>query len=297
MRRLILLLTLLPTLSVAQELSCNVSVNVGPKVQTTDRAIFDDMKSAIQQFINARKWTNDTFQPHEKISCSILININDMPSIGIFSASVQVQSARPVYNTNYTSLILNFADRDWEFDYLESQPLQYNDNTYTSNLTSMLAFYAYLVIGYDFDTFSELGGTPYFQKAMTVVNNAQSANRPGWDALGSNRNRYWIVENLLNSQFTDVRKAVYRYHRLGLDTFADQPDKSREIIVGGLKDILKAREINPGAVVLVSFLDAKSNELINVFSQGNIQVRREAYDVVTNLDPSNRSSYEGIIRN
>jgi hypothetical protein len=255
------------------------------------------MKTAIQQFLNTRKWTNDAFQTHEKINCSFLININEMPSIGIFSASVQIQSARPVYNTNYTSLLLNFADRDWEFEYIESQPLEYNDNTYITNLTSMLAFYAYLVIGMDYDSFSDLGGTPYFQKALNVVNNAQSANRPGWQALGGNRNRYWIIENLLNPQMVDIRKTQYTYHRLGLDTFDKTPDQSRLVILKGLKDVKRVRDINPNAILVISFFDAKSKELANIFSDGNLSVRREAYDLIVTMDPSNRTTYEKIIKN
>jgi len=281
----------------AQELNALVTINVGPKVQTTDQNVFRDMKTAVQQFLNTRKWTNDAFQTNEKINCSILININEMPSIGVFSASVQVQSARPVYNSNYTTLLLNFADRDWEFEYIESQPLEYNDNNYLNNLTSMLAFYAYLIIGMDYDSFSEMGGTPHFQKALNVVNNSQSSNRPGWQALGGNRNRYWIIKNLLNPQMADIRKAEYSYHRLGLDTFEKTPDQSREIILKGLKDIKKVRDINPNAILVISFFDAKSKELVNIFSDGAINVRREAYDLIVTMDPSNRSSYEKIIRN
>jgi len=293
----VIVLTLLSLGSLAQELNSIVTINEGPKIQTTDRSIFRDMKNALQQFLNTRKWTNDAFQPHEKINCSLLININENPSIGIFSASVQVQSARPVYNSSYTSLLLNFADRDWEFEYIESQPLEYSDNNYISNLTSMLAFYAYLIIGMDYDSFTELGGTTYFQKALTVVNNAQSSNRPGWQALGSNRNRYWLVENLINPQMADVRRSLYSYHRLGLDTFEKTPDQSREIILKGLQDVKKARDINPNAILVVSFFDAKSKELANIFSDGALPIRREAYDIIISIDPSNRSSYEKIIKN
>src|SRR5688572_3396930 len=290
-----IIFTLLSFCSFAQELNSIVTINVGPKIQTTDRAVFRDMKNALQQFLNTRKWTNDAFQPHEKINCSLLININEMPSIGIFSASVQVQSARPIYNSNYTSLLLNFADRDWEFEYIESQPLEYNDNTYTNNLTSMLAFYAYLIVGMDYDSFSELGGTPYFQKALTVVNNAQSSNRPGWQALGGNRNRYSLIENLINPQMGDVRRSLYSYHRLGLDTFEKTPDQSREIILRGLKDVKKARDINPNAILVITFFDAKSKELADMFSDGVLPVRKEAYDLIVSMDPSNRSTYEKII--
>lgn len=280
----------------AQELNCVVTINAS-QVQTSDRGIFKDMKMAIEQFMNGRKWTPDAFKNYEKINCSLLITITKMPAIGNFSASVQVQSARPIYNTNYTSLLLNFADRDWEFEYIESLPLEYNDNTFTSNLTSMLAFYAYIIIGFDYDSFSELGGTPYFQRALAVVNNAQQSNRPGWQQMGSNRNRYWLMENINNPQMQDLRKVEYAYHRLGLDIFGKEPDKSREIILKGLRDIKKARDINPNSILVVSFMDAKSKELANIFSEGNIQIRREAYDVITSIDPTNSTIYSRIIQN
>jgi hypothetical protein len=298
MRRIVLItLLLLACFAInAQELNCTVTIN-STQIQTSDRGIFRDMKNSIEQFMNTRKWTNDAFKNHEKINCNMLITITKMPSIGSFAASVQVQSARPVYNSNYSSLVFNFADREWEFEYIESLPMEFNDNTFSTNLTSMLAFYAYMILGIDYDTFSELGGTPYFQKAQQVVNNAQQANRPGWQALGSNRNRYWISENYINGQMVDLRKALYSYHRLALDAFDKDPDKSREIILKGLKDIKKIRDINPNAIIVISFFDAKGKELANIFSTGNIQIRREAYDIITSIDPSNRSSYEKIIQN
>jgi hypothetical protein len=298
MRNLLIILILhLAITGSAQELNSLVTINVGPKVKTTDRTVFRDMKIALEQFLNSRKWTNDIFQVHEKINCSLLININEMPSIGVFSASVQIQSARPIYNSNYTALLLNFADRDWEFEYIESQPLEYNDNTYMNNLTSMLAFYAYLIIGMDYDSFSELGGTPHFQRALNVVNNAQSSGRPGWQSLSGNRNRYWIIENLLNPQMIDIRKLNYNYHRLGLDTFEKEPDKSREVILKGLKDFKKVRDINPNAILVISFFDAKAKELANIFSTGQISMRREAYDIIIAMDPSNRSTYDKMLAN
>lgn len=287
---------LFPLSALAQELNCAVSINAS-QIQTSDAGVFKDMENAIEQFMNGRKWTNDTYKNHEKILCNILITITKMPAIGSFSASVQVQSARPVYNSTYTSLLFNFADRDWEFEYIESMPLEYNDNTFTSNLTSMLAFYAYLIVGLDYDSFSELGGTPYFQRALAVVNNAQQSNLPGWQAIGSNRNRYWIVENLNNPQMTELRKALYQYHRHGLDTFESNPDESRQVILNGLKEIKKVRDVNPNSILVVSFFDAKGKELANIFSDGNIQIRRQAYDIITAIDPSNRSNYEKIIQN
>jgi hypothetical protein len=297
MHKLIAILIIsFPLSAFAQELKCAVTINAS-QIQTSDMGIFKDMENAIEQFMNTRKWTNDTYKNHEKINCNLLITISKMPSIGSFSASVQVQSARPVFNSNYTSLLFNFADREWEFEYIESLPLEYNDNTYTSNLTSMLALYAYLIIGIDYDSFSELGGTPYYQRALAVVNNAQQSNLPGWQAIGSNRNRYWIVENLNNPQMIDLRKAIYSYHRKGLDMFEENPDESRQVILNGLKDIKKVRDINPNAILVVSFFDAKGKELANIFSDGNVQIRRQAYDIITAIDPSNRSNYEKIIQN
>lgn len=284
------------TCVMAQELRCTVTINA-TQVQTSDQGIFKEMKTSIEQFMNTRKWTTDTYKQHEKINCNILITITKMPAIGSFEASVQVQSARPVFNTNYPTLLFNFADRDWEFEYIESMQLEYNDNSYMNNLTSMLAMYAYVILGLDYDSFSDLGGTQYFQRALNVVQNAQQAARPGWQSLGSNRSRYWLVENLNNPQLVDLRKAIYSYHRLALDTFDKDPEKSRATILKGLKDIKKLRDINPNAILIISFFDAKGKELANIFSDGNIQVRREAYDIITAIDPSNRTTYEKIIQN
>ncbi len=295
-RIIIIILILASTTCFSQELNCTITINAS-QIPTSDRGIFRDMKTALEQFMNSRKWTNDAYKIYEKINCKMLVTITKMPAIGNFMASVQIQSARPVFNSNYSTLVFNFADRDWEFEYVESTQLEFNDNNFNNNLTSMLAAYAYLIIGVDYDTFSELGGTPYFQKALNVVNNAQQSNRPGWQAQGTNRTRYWIVENFNNSQMVDLRKALYSYHRLALDTFEKDPDKSRALILKGLKDIKKIRDINPLSVLVVSFFDAKSKELANLFSSGNIQVRREAYDVITAIDPSNRSAYEKMIQN
>jgi hypothetical protein len=297
MRNIFILIAILtPLAGFSQELKCAVSVNAS-QIQTSDVGVFKDLENAIEQFMNGRRWTNDSYKNHEKIICNFLITITKMPAIGSFSASVQVQSARPVFNSSYNSLLFNFADREWEFEYIESMPLEYNDNTFTNNLTSMLAFYAYLIVGLDYDSFSELGGTPYFQRALTVVNNAQQSNLPGWQALGSNRNRYWIIENLNNPQMVDLRKAIYHYHRNGLDLFDTDPDKSREVILNGLKDIKKVRDVNPNAILVVSFFDAKGKELANIFSDGNIQIRRQAYDIITAIDPSNRTTYEKMMQN
>lgn len=288
-------LMLICRLSVGQELNCKVTINAD-QIQTTDRAVFKDMERAFSTFLNTRKWTTDSYKSHERITCSLFLNITKMPSIGNFVANAQITSARPVFNSNYETVVFNFADRDWEFEYIESLPLEYNDNSYITNLTSMLAFYAYIILGMDYDSFSEMGGTPYFQKAFTVVNNAQPSNRPGWQALGSNRNRYSLIDNINNAQNIELRKNTYRYHRLALDTFDKTPDQSRQQILEILKNVKKVWTINPSSIFVVTFLDAKANELANVFSDGNLAVRREAYDLLSTIDPK-RNIYQKILGN
>ena len=292
---IIVLLLVIPVSSFCQELNCKVTINAD-QIQTTDRSVFKDMERAFANFLNNRKWTTDNYKNYEKINCNIFLNINKMPSIGNFVANVQITSARPIYNTNYETVIFNFADREWEFEYIESQPLEYNDNTYITNLTSMLAFYAYVIIGMDYDSFSEMGGTPNFQKALAVVNNAQPSNRAGWQALGSNRNRYALITDLNNLQMADLRRGSYRYHRLALDTFDKTPDQSREIILDVIKNVKKVWTIYPNGIFVISFFDAKATELVNVFSDGNLQIRKEAFDILTAID-SKRNIYQKIISN
>lgn len=279
-----------------QELNCNVIVNA-ERVQTTERRIFEDMETAFRQFLNNRRWTDDEFGNKERISCNLVITIEEMPAIGEFSAVVQVQSARPAYNTNYESLIFNFADRNWQFEYTESQPLDFNRNSFSSNISSMLAYYAYIIIGLDYDSFEKLGGTPYYEVARQIVNNAQQSNKPGWQQFDSNRNRYWLVENLLSTQMVPVREGFYNYHRQGLDTFIQDPTKSREVILEVLKGVEKANASRPNSILVITFLDAKADELVNIFSKGNLQVRRQAYDILKKLDPTNTDEFKAIIAN
>lgn len=291
----LLSLALWSAVAYAQELNFKVTVNA-EQIQTTDQAVFKDMERAFANFLNTRKWTQDSYKPHEKINCTLFLNIKEMPSIGNFSANAQITAARPVYNSNYETMLFNFADREWEFTYVESLPLEFNDNSYIANLTSMLAFYAYVILAMDYDSFGELGGNPYVQKALMVVNNAQSSNQAGWTALGNTRNRYALIENLNNPQMVDLRKATYKYHRLALDTFEKTPDQSREVVLSVLKDFKKLWTIYPNAIFVISFFDAKATELTNMFSEGNLQVRRETYDILMSIDPK-RNIYQKIIAN
>jgi len=280
----------------AQELNCSVRVN-SDQVSMSDRRIFTDMETSFAQFLNARKWTNDNYRPEEKIKCNINITIDKQVSIGSYEATVQVQSARPVFNTNYESIMLNFADRDWQFDYTESQPLDFSETTFTTNITSLLAYYAYIILGLDYDSFSELGGTPYFNKAMNVVTEAQNTNYGGWNPQKSNRNRYWLAQNLTGQTLIDLRKGLYTYHRLALDAFMDDQPSARKKIMDVLSGVRKVNDSYPGLILITAFLDAKSDELINIFSDAAPNIRKQAYDLLVSIDPSKKSKFDRIMAN
>jgi hypothetical protein len=290
---LFLALSILSWPLLAQEINCNVTINA-QNIQISDRSIFQDMENAFEQFLNNRRWTNETFRPEERIRCNMVLTMETMPNIGSFTASMQIQILRPVYGTNYETVVFNFADRNWQFDYTESLPLEFNENTFNTNLTSMLGFYAYVILGYDYDSFSRLGGSPFFDRAFNVVINAQQSPRAGWKQFESNRNRYWITENLMSSQMVPVREAIYEYHRLGLDMFGRDPEQGREFILNALKKIKDVNKLRPNSVVVNSFFDAKSDELANIFSQGNDAYRREAVTILRELDPTNTEKYSRI---
>ncbi|MEP1094747.1 MAG: DUF4835 family protein [Cyclobacteriaceae bacterium] len=278
----------------AQELNCRVVVNA-QQVQTTERAVFQDMETEFAQFLNNTKWTSDTFDDEEVINCNLIININEMPSIGVFEATVQVLSSRPVHGTNYESVLLNFADRDWTFEFVQSQPLRFNENTFTSNITSLLAYYAYVIIGLDYDSFSELGGDPYYEKAFNVVNNAQQSSFTGWQQFNSIRNRYWLIENLRNPQLEGIRNALYTYHRNGLDIIANQKDEAESNILSALSDVQKANRSRPRSILTTTFMDAKSSELTQLFGETSLAKRRQAYNLLNSIDPSRSDDYRVLI--
>lgn len=278
----------------AQELNCIVKVNA-ERIQTTEKRIFEDMEKSFAQFMNNRRWTNDRFKNHERINCFLNITLQEMPSIGVFKGTVQIQASRPVFGTTYETIILNFADRNWEFEYTESLPLEFNENTIVSNLTSLLAYYAYIIVGLDYDTFSKLGGSPYFEKANNIVTMAQQVSASGWKQFEGNRNRYWLVENLQNPQMEPIREALYVYHRQALDNFIKDPDDGRKKILASLKEIQKVNTLRPNSILTISFFDAKRDEIIQIFSKGDNQVRRETLEVLKKIDPNKTSEYEKIM--
>ena len=277
-----------------QELNCRVVID-HRQISLSDPSIFDEMETDITEFLNNRKWTNDEFEREERINCNLLITLTDMSTIGSFGATVQVISSRPIYGTDYETVLLNFADRDWSFSYIQSKPIQYNENSFTDNLSSLLAYYAYIILGMDYDSFSELGGSEFYQEALEIVNNAQQSNFPGWQQLGSNRNRYWLVENLQNTSLRPIRNALYAYHRLGLDVFQEKPDETRNVIVKSLQNIQLANRSRPRSILTVSFMDAKASEIAHIYSDGSPTVRKKAYNIVTSIDPSKTDTFKPMI--
>ncbi|MFT7030740.1 MAG: hypothetical protein ACJA2C_002139 [Marinoscillum sp.] len=294
---LLIILIFFSSLAFSQELSCRVVINPD-QIQTTERAIFTDMETAFSQFLNNRKWTDDEFSAEERINCNVILTLDpneSNPTSGKWGASVQILSSRPVYNTSYESVVFNFADRDWQFDYLQSQPLQFNENSFTSNITSLLAYYAYTIIGLDYDSYSELGGTKYFQIANQIVSNAQNSNYSGWSQFNSVRNRYWLSENLMGANFEPLRKAYYSYHIKGMDTFIETPEEARESILVGLKGVEMANKSRPRSILTISFIDAKADELTQIFKEATPNQKKQAYDILAKLDPSKMDTFKKII--
>ncbi len=298
MKKVLLFAALVYTqISLGQELNCRVIINAD-QVQTTERSIFNDMETAFAQFLNDRKWTNDEYLPEERINCNFILTLDPnetQPGTGKFGASVQILSSRPVYGTDYETVVFNFADRDWVFEYFQSQPLQFNENAFLNNITSLLAYYAYVIIGVDYDTFSDMAGTRYFQLANQIVINAQQSGYPGWQQFNSIRNRYWLTENFLSTTFEPVRKGYYTYHMKGLDIFMDKPDEARSNVLTSLKGLRVANQSRPRSILTITFLDAKAEEITQIFNEGNPSVQRQAYEILSALDPSRSETFKTII--
>lgn len=282
--------------SYGQEILCQVIVN-SVNVQTQEKKILEQMQKDITKFMNTQTWSNQVFQENERIKCTIYINLRKKSDVqkGRYSATAQIQSVRPVHNTQYETPILNFFDKNFEFTYQPAQPLIYAENTYTSNLTAMLAFYAYTILAIDADTFASMGGSAYYEKVLEITNNAGQVNSVNWGD-GDSRNRYWISENMNSPQFITFRKALYKYHRLILDDFLVDTDTKRKELLKLLHQIRETQTIRPTALMINLFFDSKANELIHIFSQGDESTRRQAIEILVKLDPTNASKYRKIIR-
>ncbi len=277
----------------SQELRCNVTVSAS-KIQGANQNLFRTMQADLYEFMNNRKWTDNVFTYDEKIRCNILIRLDEQLSADEFTGSIQVQLTRPVFNSSYESTVLNIKDNDFRCRYVEFQPLEFNETSNRNNLTNIMAFYAYVIIGFDYDTFSPEGGTPYFEKAQAIVNNSQNAVEKGWKAFESERNRYWLIENVLNKSYSSFRQCMYKYHRQGLDLMADKTEEGRANIANSLRDIQTIFRRRPSVYILQMFFDAKSDELVNVFSKSFPDERNRVLAILNEVDPSNGSKYKKI---
>jgi len=290
-------LILLPEVILSQELNCNVQVSA-QRVQGSNRQVFENMQRDVYEFMNNTVWTNHVFSYSERIDCNILINITDQISADEFNGTIQIQLRRPVFNTTYNSTILNFIDNNFRFRYVEFQPLEFDPTVHRSNLVSVLAYYAYIILGFDYDSFSSEGGTDFFQMAEKIVLNAQNAPETGWKPYdGSrNRNRYWLVKNLLDKEYEEVREFIYQYNINGLDKLESKSAEARASIVESLRLIQQVyrRKPDPFMYLVQIVLDAKSDELINIFSEAFPEEKSRVIEILTEVDPANKSKYEKI---
>ncbi|HHU34697.1 MAG TPA: DUF4835 family protein [Bacteroidetes bacterium] len=281
-----------------QELKCNVQISA-QRIQGSNRTLFQNMQSDIYDFMNNTTWTNNLFTYNERIECNLIFTLTEQISSDEFSGTLQIQLKRPVYNSTYNSTVLNFIDNNIRFRYVEFQPLEFDPSTYRSSLVSILAYYAYMIIGFDYDTFSPLGGTEYFALADKIVSNAQSAPEAGWKPYdGSrNKNRYWLVKNILDKEYEDVRLFLYQYHRNGLDIMESRIADARTSIAESLKLIQQVyrKQPDPYLYLLTLVTDAKSDELVNIFSGSFPDEKSRVVEILIEIDAANRTKYEKIL--
>ena len=281
----------------AQELNCQVSI-VSTQVQgTTEKQIFDQLQKSIYDFMNNTKWTKDLYTSSERIDCSVLINVTTKTSADEYSGTIQVQSRRPIYKSSYSSPLVNYIDDKFSFKYQQFQQLEFNLNTFQNNLTSVLAFYAYVVIANDYDSFSNLGGTEYFKQAQLIVSNAQSASELGWKSFETNKNRYWITENALQPVFQPIRECMYKYHRLGLDIMYEKPDEGRKEILKSTDLLVAVYKNRPATYIMELFFNAKADEIVNIFSKGLPDEKTKVVETLTTVDPANTTKWYKIQAN
>jgi len=281
----------------AQELLTDVRVQT-PKLNKVDPSVFRTLEADLNQFMNNRQWTDVNYNQNERIECTFNINIVEEVSSTRFKAEVSIQASRPVYNSNYKTIIFQHQDKNWEFEYAQFQPLEYDPNAFIANLTSLLAYYSYVIIGYDFDSFKDQGGTSYYRMAETVVNNAQSSGFSGWlpNEDSKRRNRYWLMENLLNPRFSGMRTSFYNYHRMGLDMLYDDQEAAIANIMAALSALEKAAKDNPNTMALKTYTISKNDEIISIFSGDGIKPtdKIRVMNMMTKIDPSNAANFRNI---
>jgi predicted nucleic acid-binding protein len=283
--------------SEAQELKCNISVS-SQQIQGTNKKIFQTLNTALNEFMNNKSWTTHVYTLAERIECNILINVTSQVSADEFKGTIQVQSRRPVFNSSYNTALFNYMDQNFNFTYVEFEPLEFNENTHQSNLTCVLAYYAYMILGFDYDSFSLEGGSDFFAKADKIVENAQSSQDIGWkpfEAKG-NKNRYWLVKNVLDKRYESVREFCYRYHRLGLDVMDSKPGDGRAEIAEDLLLMQKVYRDKPDAFLHYYHVvfESKADELVNIFSESMPDEKTRVYQILNEIDNANDIKYKKL---
>jgi len=288
-----IILIFLSFTAAAQDLDARVEV-LAPKIQTTNKRVFGELETAMKDFLNGRKWCQDPVLPAERFECSFVLNVTTWDGNSSFSGQLQVQSSRPVFNSSYTSTVFLTNDKDIDFTYTLGQTIDYSDQNFQSNLSSIMAYYAYIIVGLDYDTFSRFGGSAYFALAQNVVNLAQSGNNKGWKAFDSNLNRYWLCENLNNKDYAPLRSFMYDYHRNGLDIMSDNTGKGVKTIATLLPTLTSIDQTRLGAMLPVVIFAAKSDELVSIFSKADSQTRLQAMNTLNQVDPANTNKYNAL---
>lgn len=277
----------------AQELRCTVTVNFN-KIKGANPATFKAMQAALTQFVNERSWTTDQFSQEERIACNLIIQLDEQLSSNEFKGSIHLQQSRPVYNASYETPLLNIKDENFQVKYSEFEPLVYNELSNTDNLTSIVAFYVYIMLGMDYDSFSPQSGSAFFQQAMQIANHAQNSSYVGWKSSEDESNRYWLAENLTNRAYTAFRRLTYDYHRKGLDVMWDAPNEGRAVVADGILSLLKLYRNRPILSLFEIFFDAKTTELLHIFSESPAAELSRVVDALVEMDPANSSKYQTL---
>ncbi len=300
---LILVLALVCKISAAQELKANVTVVSNQVGNNVNQNAFRTLQTALVTFINTRKWTSDNFAPNERIECNFLLNLQSTADLNVYNASLTIQAARPVFNTSYLSPIINFKDDNIIFKYVEFQQLEFNDNRVSgsdalvSNLTAIIAYYANIVLAFDYASFSPRGGDPYFIKAQNIVNNAPDGRGiSGWKAFDGSRNRYWLVENMTNSRYTIMHDVYYNYYRLGMDKLYEDENAARAEVMNVLNLMNNFINDNPNKMISQFFFQGKSTELIKIFAKAPPPDKVRASELLQRLDITNATKYKDELK-
>lgn len=262
---------------------------------TNDRQVLEELEKSVFEFMNNTKWTKDVYTNDERIECSITITVNERLSTDEFRGSIQVQSRRPVYKSSYNSTMFNWSDNDFQFRYLPFQAMEFSETQHLSNLTSVLAFYANIILALDYDSFALKGGETYYRKAQTIVTNAQNDPNPGWRSFDSQKNRYWLVENMFNPIFSPLREAYYFYHRVGLDVLMTDKEAGRESVFEALKLVKAVHQQRPGSFNVQLFFNAKAEEIVNVFSVSFPDEKSKVVSLLNEIDPAHTTQYQKIL--